>query len=100
MSPKETFTDDPLRVLRCIRFASRFGFTMVPELQDAAKDPQIQVCGFHHCHGKPCVEHPLQEALRVKISRERVGEELDKMMGGRLALNFVVSLVLNAFGRS
>ncbi|KAI0825228.1 hypothetical protein BC628DRAFT_1320460 [Trametes gibbosa] len=65
LPPRETFTDDPLRVLRCIRFASRFGFTMVPELQEAAKDPTIQ------------------EALRVKISRERVGEELDKMMGGR-----------------
>ncbi|KAJ8488681.1 hypothetical protein ONZ51_g3411 [Trametes cubensis] len=66
LAPRETFMDDPLRVLRCIRFASRFGFTMVPELQEAAKDPAIQ------------------EALRVKISRERVGEELDKMMGGQV----------------
>ncbi|KAI0666245.1 hypothetical protein C8Q78DRAFT_1109269 [Trametes maxima] len=65
LPPRETFTDDPLRVLRCIRFASRFGFTMVSELQEAARDPAIQ------------------EALRAKISRERVGEELDKMMGGR-----------------
>ncbi|KAI0719119.1 hypothetical protein C8T65DRAFT_636843 [Cerioporus squamosus] len=79
LSPKETFTDDPLRVLRCIRFASRFGFMMVPELQEAAKDPLIQ------------------EALRVKISRERVGEELDKMMGGRnplLSIDLIESLSL------
>ncbi|RPD81576.1 hypothetical protein L226DRAFT_527847 [Lentinus tigrinus ALCF2SS1-7] len=79
LSPKETFTDDPLRVLRCIRFASRFGFTMVPELQEAAKDPLIQ------------------EALRVKISRERVGEELDKMLGGRnplLSIDLIQSLSL------
>ncbi|KAI0638969.1 hypothetical protein C8Q77DRAFT_1078625 [Trametes polyzona] len=79
LPPRETFTDDPLRVLRCIRFASRFGFTMVPELQEAARDPVIQ------------------EALRVKISRERVGEELDKMMGGRnplLSIDLINSLSL------
>ncbi|EPQ61126.1 hypothetical protein GLOTRDRAFT_69359 [Gloeophyllum trabeum ATCC 11539] len=64
LPPKETFMDDPLRVIRCIRFASRFGYNMVPELQDAARDPQIQ------------------SAVISKISRERVGEELDKMMKG------------------
>ncbi|CDO70920.1 hypothetical protein BN946_scf184829.g28 [Trametes cinnabarina] len=79
LPPRETFMDDPLRVLRCIRFASRFGFTMVPELQEAAKDTTIQ------------------EALRIKISRERVGEELDKMMGGRnplLAMDLINNLEL------
>ena len=35
--------DDPLRVIRCVRFASRFGFKMVLELQEAARDPEIQV---------------------------------------------------------
>jgi tRNA nucleotidyltransferase (CCA-adding enzyme) len=38
---------------------------MVPELQDAARHPDIQ------------------NALTQKISRERVGEELDKMIKGR-----------------
>ncbi|KAI0935817.1 hypothetical protein AcV5_004134 [Taiwanofungus camphoratus] len=65
LPPKETFTDDPLRVIRCVRFASRFGFEMVPELQEAGRDPEIQ------------------GALTSKISRERVGEEVDKMMKGR-----------------
>lgn len=35
------------------------------------------VCTFQACD--------LQHTLRVKISRERVGEELDKMMGGKSA---------------
>ncbi|KIJ21452.1 hypothetical protein PAXINDRAFT_159537 [Paxillus involutus ATCC 200175] len=60
----QTFHDDPLRVIRCIRFASRLGFEMTPELKAAARDQGIQ------------------EALASKISRERIGEELDKMMKG------------------
>ncbi|KAF8845429.1 hypothetical protein BDN67DRAFT_1065287 [Paxillus ammoniavirescens] len=60
----QTFYDDPLRVIRCVRFASRLGFEMTPELEAAARDQGIQ------------------EALASKISRERIGEELDKMMKG------------------
>ncbi|KAG6885520.1 hypothetical protein C0993_000516 [Termitomyces sp. T159_Od127] len=65
LPPRETFLDDPLRVLRCVRFASRFGFDIVPEIAEAAKDPGIQY------------------ALVTKVARERVGEELSKMMKGR-----------------
>ncbi|KIM54232.1 hypothetical protein SCLCIDRAFT_1222195 [Scleroderma citrinum Foug A] len=64
LPPLQTFRDDPLRVVRCVRFASRFGFEMAPELRDAAQDKSIQ------------------EALSCKISRERIGEELDKMIKG------------------
>lgn len=46
LSPKETFNDDPLRVIRCVRFSSRFGFDMVPELKEAAMHPDIQVSIF------------------------------------------------------
>ncbi|KAG5220327.1 CCA tRNA nucleotidyltransferase [Salix suchowensis] len=62
ITAEETFLDDPLRVIRCVRFASRFDFAMEPELETAVKDPIIQA------------------ALRTKVSRERVGEELTKMV--------------------
>ncbi|KAF9454980.1 hypothetical protein P691DRAFT_792086 [Macrolepiota fuliginosa MF-IS2] len=65
LPPCTTFLDDPLRVLRCIRFASRLGFKIVQEIEDAAKDPVIQ------------------KAIINKVTRERVGEELTKMMRGR-----------------
>ncbi|KAI8058644.1 uncharacterized protein B0P05DRAFT_581543 [Gilbertella persicaria] len=68
LAPFETFRDDPLRVIRCIRFASRFNFKMVPELCEAAKHPEIR------------------DALVSKISRERIGIELDKMITGPFPL--------------
>lgn len=39
----KTFCDDPLRVLRCIRFASRFGFEIVDDIVQAVKDEKIKV---------------------------------------------------------
>ncbi|KAI9309230.1 hypothetical protein BJ944DRAFT_254161 [Cunninghamella echinulata] len=64
LEPYETFRDDPLRVLRCIRFASRFGFEMVAELSEAAKCETIR------------------DALVNKISKERIGTEIEKMLNG------------------
>lgn len=64
MDPYQTFMDDPLRVLRLIRFASRLGFNIDPPTQACMSDPAVLV------------------ALRMKISRERVGIELDKMLKG------------------
>ncbi|KAJ9073626.1 CCA tRNA nucleotidyltransferase, mitochondrial, variant 3 [Entomophthora muscae] len=62
LSPTQTFIDDPLRVLRCIRFANRLRFEIAPEVIEAMSEPDIKV------------------AFKTKISRERVGTELSKML--------------------
>jgi hypothetical protein len=41
---KETFLDDPLRVLRAVRFASRFGFSLDESLIEAASDSKVRFC--------------------------------------------------------
>ncbi|KAJ3575901.1 hypothetical protein NP233_g783 [Leucocoprinus birnbaumii] len=71
LPPRETFLDDPLRVLRCIRFASRLGFDIVPEIEEAARDPIIK------------------KAIVSKVARERVGDELSKMIKGREPLRSI-----------
>ncbi|KAJ3234307.1 CCA tRNA nucleotidyltransferase, mitochondrial [Chytriomyces hyalinus] len=65
LPPLQTFIDDPLRILRVIRFASRFGFTIEPDILEA-------------CRGSESV----RAALGSKISRERIGVEVDKMLRG------------------
>lgn len=74
LEPAQTFKDDPLRILRLIRFASRLDYVIEPETAKAMGDPEIQ------------------EVLKIKISRERVGIELEKMLRGprpRMALEFI-----------
>lgn len=57
-----TFDEDPLRVLRLMRFACTYGFELSSECLTAMKDPHI------------C------QALMKKISRERVGIEIAKAL--------------------
>lgn len=64
LEPYQTFKDDPLRVLRLIRFASRLGYRIDEETERAMQNSDISV------------------ALKLKISRERVGTELEKMLRG------------------
>lgn len=63
------------QILRAIRFASRFLFTLDQELIQAAQDPEIH------------------QALLLKISRERIYKECEGMMNNsqsRQALAFLL----------
>jgi tRNA nucleotidyltransferase (CCA-adding enzyme) len=64
LQPEQTFKDDPLRVLRLIRFASRLNFKIDPESEEWMSKSSVM------------------EALKLKISRERVGVEVEKMLKG------------------
>ncbi|KAJ9354377.1 hypothetical protein DTO027B9_4720 [Paecilomyces variotii] len=79
LEPYQTFKDDPLRVLRLIRFASRLGYVIDKETEIAMQNDDIK------------------EALKIKISKERVLAELDKMLRGpdpRGALEYIDRLGL------
>lgn len=67
LKPYQTFMDDPLRVLRLIRFSSRLGFSIDSETAESMSHPNVL------------------DALKsgAKISRERVGTEVEKMLKGR-----------------
>ncbi|PNH11388.1 CCA tRNA nucleotidyltransferase, mitochondrial [Tetrabaena socialis] len=64
LPPMETFLDDPLRVLRAVRFGTRFSFRLHPDILLAAGSEQVRV------------------ALASKISKERIGTELEGMFNG------------------
>ncbi|EFJ21948.1 hypothetical protein SELMODRAFT_151539 [Selaginella moellendorffii] len=64
LEPHVTFLDDPLRVLRSVRFASRFGFELEDDLRAAASTGEVR------------------DALERKISRERIGHEVELMLLG------------------
>lgn len=60
LAPETTLLDDPLRLLRTIRFASRYGYAPIPDIIEAS------------------LKQSVQDAFLAKVSRERVGIEFDK----------------------
>ncbi|KAI1818446.1 hypothetical protein GGS20DRAFT_581554 [Poronia punctata] len=79
LEPFQTFVDDPLRILRLVRFASRLEFSIDPAAETVMGDPNVL------------------DTLRLKISRERVGVEVEKMLKGnhpRRALQYIHDLHL------
>lgn len=65
LDPFVTFHDDPLRVLRAIRFAIRFDYALGEEVRKASSSDTVH------------------KALAIKVSRERVGKELEGMISGK-----------------
>lgn len=65
LDPVQTFEDDPLRMLRALRFYSRFnGFKLDQSIIDAMKMPDVQ------------------DAYAKKVSTERAGPEIMKLLIG------------------
>ncbi len=59
LEPDQTYSDDPLRMLRAVRFATQLGFSIVPE----------------------SIESMQRQKERLKIlSAERIADELNKIM--------------------
>ncbi|KAJ2998677.1 CCA tRNA nucleotidyltransferase, mitochondrial [Globomyces sp. JEL0801] len=79
MPALQTFIDDPLRVLRVIRFATRFGFQIHSEIIEATKNEN------------------LKQSFATKLSKERVGIEMDKMMKGADPLRALDTIIQFGF---
>ncbi|KAK8797098.1 hypothetical protein WA158_004308 [Blastocystis sp. Blastoise] len=58
LEPLITFLDDPLRILRCVRFAGRFGFKVDDAIFNQGNDRRVR------------------DALKEKVSDERKGLEI------------------------
>ncbi|WVQ78298.1 hypothetical protein IAT38_000383 [Cryptococcus sp. DSM 104549] len=62
LPPRQTFQDDPLRIIRCVRFASRFSLSIADDVIEAIKDEAVKA------------------AIHTKVSKERIGIEVNKML--------------------
>ncbi|KAN0061395.1 CCA tRNA nucleotidyltransferase, mitochondrial [Thecaphora frezii] len=101
LPPLTTFLDDPLRVLRCVRFASRFAYELHPTIVRCltgrtmeGSGPEVDVVAISDLAsrndpriasgnaGLEAGRDEIRNALLTKVSRERFGIEVDKMIKG------------------
>ncbi|GAA4408232.1 CCA tRNA nucleotidyltransferase [Tsukamurella soli] len=71
-TPQESFSDDPLRMLRAARFVSQLGFSVAPRVSAAMADMNAEI---------------------DRITPERVRTELDKLILGEHPVDGLVLLV-------
>jgi hypothetical protein len=103
LPPVTTFHDDPLRIMRAIRFGSRFGFTLHPDIVAAIANADVQVVislvlssvSVSFCETQSRLVC-LQKELMTKVSRERIGSELDNMLLGARPVGSIELLQSNA----
>lgn len=62
LDPLKTFSDDPLRIFRTIRFTAKYNGNLDPETYKAMSNPE------------------LKNEIRNKVSKERVGQEFLKIL--------------------
>lgn len=71
-TPQESFDDDPLRMLRAVRFVSQLGFRLAPRVVEAITDMAGQI---------------------DRITAERVRVELDKLICGEYPIDGLAIMV-------
>lgn len=78
MSPEQSFTDDPLRMMRAIRFVSNMGMHLSPEVEEAIAIYKDEL---------------------ARVSAERIRDEFSRILTGRepaKALRLILSTGLSA----
>ena len=83
IDPVKTFLDDPLRVLRSIRFASRLDFLLDQDLKDAVRLDDIRTSLVRKVNideNRNIYFWSFLSIIFYQVSRERVGSEIDLML--------------------
>jgi hypothetical protein len=73
LPPLQTFYDDPLRILRCLRFASRFGYALDKELTECLGDETLMVSVRKH---DPCPVRVIRPDGLVNVAGKPQDEDL------------------------
>ncbi|MGW0038054.1 CCA tRNA nucleotidyltransferase [Gordonia sp. NPDC003376] len=91
-TPQESFDDDPLRMLRAVRFVSQLGFTVAPRVSQAILDMagEIDRITAERVHAELdkliLGEHPI-EAIELMVDTGLADRILPEVPGMRLAID-------------